>query len=122
MNPREVAHRYWEAVRNRDWPRAWACLHPRFRAIWPVTRECFDRATFIRVNEEYPAPDWQLQVERLEVLGEEVVSVVCVTDGPRWFFCTAFFSFADGQIIAATEYWADGAEPPGWRRGWSSSA
>ncbi len=117
QNHVHIIRRYWETIEARDWKRAWFALHPRFRATWPVTKESFDRATFMRINEEYPAPNWHIKIERVNVVDDGVVSVVCVTDGPQWFYCTSFFLFEGEQVIAVTEYWADGAEAPAWRNG-----
>jgi len=112
----QVVREYWKAVEARDWQRAWASLHPDFVATWPVTRERFSRQEFIKVNEEYPG-EWHIHVDRVHALGEEVVSVVTVTAGPQWFCAVSFFEFEGLLVTKAKEYWADGVEPPDWRKG-----
>lgn len=111
-----IIRRYWEAIEARDWTRAWSVLHPDFRVQWPVTKEAFDRAAFSKINEEYPDPNWHITIIRVNAMEEGVVSVVRVTDGPKWFYCTSFFSFEGEMVIEAIEYWADGTEAPEWRK------
>ncbi|WMJ23313.1 nuclear transport factor 2 family protein [Paludicola sp. MB14-C6] len=84
---------------------------------WHNTNEKFTINNFITANSVYPG-NWEIEVQRLEEIGDLVISVVLVTskeDGTS-FYATSFFQFKDDSIIEISEYWSDNGEPPQWRK------
>lgn len=106
----------WAAVARQD-GEAMACFFAPDAVInWHCTNERFTLAEYLRANCEYPGR-WSGEVERVEDLGEGAVCVarVWAADGGPSFHCVAFYTFRDGKITQADEYWGDDGPPPQWR-------
>ncbi len=100
---------------QRDWDRAAECLHLDVVVRWPHSREVFrGRDNFIGMNLAYPG-NWRIEVERIEVIGKQVMSIVSVSEGDDVFHAVSFFDVKDGLITDATEYWCSPEERPEWR-------
>jgi hypothetical protein len=115
MQLTDIVKTYWLALDARDWGQAWSFLDEDFEADWPVTKEHWNRAEFIKVNQEYPG-NWQIEIERVEALNHGVLSIVRVRIEEQYYYATSVFEFRDNKVKRVTEYWADGAEPPEWRK------
>jgi ketosteroid isomerase-like protein len=114
----ETVRQFWRHFDAAEFERAGALLHTNFTALMPNTRERYpDSASFIAFNRAYPGR-WYMEIERLQVIGDEVVSVVRVFDRPRTasFHAITFFKVEDGLIVQLTEYWSEDMEPPEWRK------
>lgn len=83
---------------------------------WHNTNEKFSDEEYIRANCEYPG-DWCGEVERIELIGNIIVTVARVwsSDNSRSSHVTSFFEFNDDKIISLDEYWGDDGLPPQWR-------
>ena len=84
---------------------------------WHNTNEQFSVDEFTIANCEYPGK-WHGQVERIEVVSEDlVITVARVWAADDEFSCHAvsFFRFKDAKIVQLDEYWGDDGPPPKWR-------
>ncbi len=108
---------FWVAVLRQD-PEG---IRPFFRESahvnWHCTDEHFTVEEFIRANCEYPG-NWDGEVERIEHIGDLVVTVTRVyeKDTGQSFHAVSFFRIADGKIAALDEYWGDDGDAPQWRQ------
>lgn len=85
--------------------------------LWHNTDERFTLEEYLTANCKYPGR-WRGEVERVEQMGELVVSVARVwqADGSPSFHCTSFYRVKGEKIIRADEYWGDDGPAPEWRR------
>lgn len=72
---------------------------------WHNTNERFSAEEYIRANCEYPG-DWRGEVERIELVGNLVVTVARVwsSDNSASSHVTSFFEFNGDKIISLDEY------------------
>ena len=107
---------YWDAILRQDADEIRAYFHPDADIRWHNTNEHFNVDEFIQVNCEYPG-DWAGNVERIEMLGDLVVTAtnVRVADGSLSFHVVSFMKMRDGKIASIDEYWGDDGLPPQWR-------
>lgn len=84
---------------------------------WHCSNERFTVAEYVRANCEYPG-DWDGEIERTEMLGEGIVTVVRVfpTNQSASFHVVSFLRLKDGKTCELDEYWADDGDAPEWRR------
>lgn len=98
----------------------WNNIHKYFddEAIinWNNTNEKFSLAEYVRANCEYPG-DWSIKIERLECVGNLVITVVKVQlkNDDVSFHGTSFFEFNNDKIKLLNEYWGDDGKAPQWR-------
>lgn len=81
---------------------------------WHNTNERFDVAGFVKANCNYPG-SWQSDVERLEILGDLLITVCRVwnKEGDSFHVCS-FIQLQNGKISRIDEYWGDDGEAPDW--------
>lgn len=108
---------FWSAVLAQRADDIRAFFHPAAYVNWHCSNEHFTVEEFIRANCEYPG-DWDGEVERVVVAGEQIVTATRVypKDRSAFFHVTSFIQIKDGKITSMDEYWADDAEPPLWRK------
>lgn len=108
---------YWLAAARQDAAGMRAFFHPEAIISWHQTNERFTLEEFIRANCEYPG-SWEGQVERVEVQGDLIITVVHVwsPDLRASAHAVSFFTLRDSLIAALDEYWGDEGEAPAWRR------
>lgn len=118
--PRQVVARFWETMQTNDFRAAAELLDEAFVLEWPQSGERIrGRASFIAVNERYPAAGpWRFSVHRLLADGPEVATDVSVTDGALWARALTFSTVRGGLIVRQVEYWPDPYEAPAWRAAW----
>lgn len=116
LSPDQVVLALWTALEQRDWDRAGSLLTPDFRCEFPQSRECFDRDRWLWVNRAYPG-DWHLEVRRVLVQGDAVVTETEVRIDGRVDTALSFFTVRDGRIATLREYWPEPFEIPTWRLG-----
>jgi len=83
---------------------------------WHNTNEMFTVDEYIIANCEYPGK-WNGTIERIEEIGDTVITVVRVHDIEEKIsvHATSFIKFAQGKIIEIDEYWGDDGKVPKWR-------
>ncbi|MEJ1088222.1 nuclear transport factor 2 family protein [Microbacterium sp. Mu-80] len=110
MTAAELLHGLMSAIDERRWGDLERYLHEGFSCRYVHTGESFDRATWIRLNAEYPGFD-RLIVE--EIVGEPDAAACRshVTsrsgDEVNHFECATFVRVRDGLIEQMTEVWTD---------------
>lgn len=109
-------HRYWRAALAQRAPEMAAFFHEDAVIRWHNTNELFTVPEFIQANCQYPG-QWAGEVERVEELGDPVITAAHVWSADRTVSChaTSFFRLQSGKIIALDEYWGDDGPPPQWR-------
>lgn len=107
---------FWESVLIQDEKKIRKYFHENAYINWHCTNEHFNVNEFIIVNCEYPG-DWDGEIERVEVLGDLIITVTNVypTDRSSSYHVTSFLKIRDDKIISMDEYWADDGSAPQWR-------
>lgn len=121
MSSADLVHELWTRFEAREWDAAQALLAPDFTCEWPHSGERMrGAAAFIAVNREYPE-GWAIRVVRVVAQGDQVVSEIEVTHGPKVFHAASFFTVAAGKLARVTEHWVEAGheEPPAWRARWT---
>lgn len=94
-------------------------LPARFVAHWPQTREVIRGAdNFIQLNKNYPGV-WRCQVLKIVEAGDQVISVVKISDDETAVYATSFFEFRANELLGVTEFFADEDDPPFDRTRWA---
>jgi ketosteroid isomerase-like protein len=121
MQPQRVIEELWARIQARDWAGVGELIAEDAVIEWPVTGERIaGRANYLAVNREYPE-GWSIRVLRIVAAGDQVASEVEVPHRDLGVFRAAsFWTVADGQVSAGTEYWTSpGSDPiPAWRAGY----
>lgn len=107
---------FWKSILIQDEKKIRKYFHENAYINWHCTNEQFNVDEFIIANCEYPG-DWDGKVERVEVLGDLIITVTNVypTDRTSSYHVTSFLKIQDDKIISMDEYWADDGSAPQWR-------
>lgn len=99
---------YWKAVLTQDAANMRKYFHASAYINWHNTNEHFTLEEFIRANCEYP-DKWDGEVERVEEIGDLIISVTHVYDVNQTvsFHAISFFQIKNGRIVSIDEYWGD---------------
>ncbi len=107
---------FWRDIfeQNADEIRGYFCEDAYVN--WHCTNEHFTVEEFVIANCEYPG-EWDGEVERVEKMGNLMVSVTCVypKDKSISFHVTSFILMSNDKIMSMDEYWADDGSAPQWR-------
>ncbi|MCY1713779.1 nuclear transport factor 2 family protein [Caproiciproducens galactitolivorans] len=105
---------YWEDITKQDEQRLreYFCEDACIR--WHNTNEQFNVEEFLRANCDYPGK-WDGTVERMEQIGNLVITVVHVWTEGMSFHVTSFMKMNGNRIVAIDEYWGDDGCAPQWR-------
>ena len=108
---------FWRAVLQQDAPAIRGYFHENARINWHCTNECFTVEEFIRANCEYPG-EWDGEVERVEVMGDLLVTAtrVYTRDKTAFFHAVSFIRVREDKILSMDEYWGDDGPAPQWRQ------
>ncbi len=82
---------------------------------WHNTNERFTVDEYINVNCAYP-DNWCEEVERIEELGELIITVTRVYNNNVSFHAVSFIKFKNDKIVSIDEYWGDDGVVPEWRK------
>ena len=110
------------AIDDHRWSDLAGFLHEDFSCRYVHTGETFDRASWIRLNAEYPGFE-HLRVEEIVGDADHAACRSHVTgrgnDGLDHFECATFIRVRDGLIGRMNEVWTDVAQtaPAGTRPG-----
>ncbi|GAA2905248.1 hypothetical protein GCM10017596_01440 [Microbacterium keratanolyticum] len=114
------------AIDDRRWDDLAGYLHDDFSCRYVHTGESFDRASWIRLNAEYPGFE-HLRVEEIVGDSDRAACRSHVTgrgrEGVDHFECATFVRVRDGLIHEMTEVWTDVSQtaPVGTRPDTTSS-
>jgi ketosteroid isomerase-like protein len=110
----EIIKEFYKRMNANDFRLASQMLVEDYVLEWPQSNERIrGRASFVAVNEEYPAGGrWSFAINRIVGNATEVVSDVSVTDGTQMARAITFSTVQDGQIVKQVEYWPDNYEAP----------
>lgn len=108
---------FWKAVLEQDRAAIKGFFHDTAYVNWHCTNECFTVDEFIQANCEYPR-DWDGEVERIECLGNLIITATHVfpKDRSSSFHVISFFRIEGEKIVSVDEYWSDDSETPLWRK------
>lgn len=121
LGPADVVRGLFERMQARDWDGAATLLSPSVRIEFTETGERFDGADFLAMNRAYPE-GWTIDVVETVAAGTRVAAQVRVAHGDDVFWCAGFYEVVDGRIASGVEHWVTqhSAEPPAWRRRFTS--
>jgi hypothetical protein len=116
MKRKQIINCFWRDVAKQDEGALRAYFWEDAFIRWHCTNEHFNVNEYIIANCEYPG-NWGGQVERIEEIGNLLISVtrVWLTDENISFHVTSFFEFNEDKIVELNEYWGDDGTPPQWR-------
>jgi hypothetical protein len=116
VEPKELITGLWNAMDRRRWHEIADYFCSDAAIFWHNTNERFTVPEFVEANSSYPGR-WTIQVERLEEIGDLVISVVDVAsvEGGQSCHAVSFFELEGGRIRTLHEYWGDNGRPPQWR-------
>lgn len=106
---------YWQKVAKQDREGLALLFNADAKIRWYCTNEEFTTEEFIRVNCDYP-DDWNGEIERLDIAGEQIITVTRVWSKSVSFHVCSFFQFKGDRISQLDEYWGDDGEAPTWRQ------
>lgn len=106
---------FWVCMDKQKWTELADYFSPSATIHWPNTGEVFDVQSFVLVNSQYPG-NWRIGIERIEKMGDLIVTVVKVSDENQSLHATSFFEMDGDSIIKLQEYWGEDGPPPEWRR------
>lgn len=120
MNPKDVVLRFWKTMGSNDFFAASELLHDDFILEWPQSGERIrGRENFAQLNTAYPSGGvWTFAVERIIAEGDNVATVITVTDGTRTDRAITFSTVRDERIWRQVEYWPEPFDAPAWRANW----
>lgn len=116
MKRKQIINNFWRDVAKQDESALRAYFFEGAFIRWHCTNEHFNVDEYLIANCEYPG-NWSGQVERVEEIGNLLISVtrVWLTDEKISFHVTSFFEFNEDKIVELNEYWGDDGNPPQWR-------
>jgi len=117
MDKTKLITKYWNDAleQNRDELRDY--FLPEAQVKWHDTNELFTLDEYIIANCEYPG-NWRGEVQRIEVMGDTVITVtrVCAKDNSITLHAVSFFKFENDKILTLDEYWGECTDIPQWRQ------
>lgn len=116
MEIKIVIKEFWKAIVQQHPDEIRSYFKETAIIRWHNTNEEFTVDEFIRANCEYPG-NWDSEVERIEEMGDLIITVTRVFSSDRSFsvHATSFLQMEDGKIASMDEYWGDDGEIPKWR-------
>ena len=113
---KETVINFWDDVIYQNEDKLRTYFMPNAIIKWHNTNECFTKEEYIIANCEYPGK-WCGEVEKIEVIGDMVISVTRVwsEDNRSSHHATSFIKFFEGKIITLDEYWGEDGVAPQWR-------
>lgn len=115
MDTERFITQYWNSVVTQDEEELKQYFHEDAGVRWHNTNEQFTVAEFLRANCDYPG-SWRGKVERIELIGNSVITVTHVWTIDMSFYVTSFFEIKGDKIKNLDEYWGDNGTAPQWRK------
>ncbi len=114
MDAQKIMTQYWRYIAEQNAEKLSSFFHEGAYICWHCSNEQFTVPEFIRANCEYPG-EWNAEIERIEQVGNIIITVAHVWSGDISFHAVSFFKMVQGKVIALDEYWGDDGEAPQWR-------
>lgn len=114
MDINQFLKQYWVDVAAQNEEELKTYFHENACIRWHNTNEEFNLSEFLRANCDYPG-NWDGEVERVEQIGNTMITVTHVWTEEVSFHVTSFFEMIDGKIKSLDEYWGDDGTAPQWR-------
>lgn len=114
MDAQKIMTQYWKYIAEQNAEKLGSFFHEGAYICWHCSNEQFTVPEFIRANCEYPG-EWNAEIERMEQVGNKIITVAHVWSGEMSFHAVSFFKMEQGKVIALDEYWGDDGEAPQWR-------
>ncbi len=117
MDKKVIVKNFWKDVASQSASSLLKYFQENAIVNWNNTNEKFTVAEYIRANCEYPNK-WNGEVERIEEIGNTVITVARVWQVPEGVsvHAVSFFQFnSSNKITLLNEYWGDDGIPPQWR-------
>jgi hypothetical protein len=107
----QILRALWSRIDLQDWAGLGDLLSPGAKVRYLHTGEVFDRATYVRLNAEYPGR-WHVEVSDLVSGDGRAVSSARVYHDTESHYVATFATVAEGRITELTELWAEPATVP----------
>lgn len=114
MDKNEFIITYWSHIAAQKEEELKEYFHENACIRWHNTNEEFNVSEFLRANCDYPGC-WKGEVERIEHLGNLIITVTHVWSDQISFHATSFFEMAADKIKTLDEYWGEDEKAPQWR-------
>ena len=116
MDKKEFVIKFWEDVVAQNAKKLKSYFLYDAIINWHNTNERFSVEEYIIANCEYPG-HWCGNVERVEIVGDLVISIarVWLVDNDDSFHAVSFFKFQGNKILCLYEYWGEDGVGPQWR-------
>jgi hypothetical protein len=105
---------YWGHIAAQNEEALKKYFHENAHIRWHSTNEEFNVSEFLRANCDYPG-SWSGEVERIEHLGNLIITVTRVWSEKISFHVTSFFEMDEDKIRTVDEYWGEDEKAPQWR-------
>ena len=116
MDKKLIVKKFWKDVASQNASALREYFNENAVVNWNNTNEKFTVEEYIIANCEYPNK-WSGEVERIEEMGDTVITVARVWQVPEGLslHAVSFFEFTNNKITLLNEYWGDDGMPPQWR-------
>lgn len=114
MSINQFVIQYWNHIAAQNEEELKKYFHDNACIRWHNTNEQFTVSEFLRANCDYPG-SWNGEVERIEQIGNIIITATHVWSEENSFHVTSFFKMAAEKIMALDEYWGDDGTAPQWR-------
>ncbi len=111
---KEKINEYWKYILSQNAEKMSEFFDENATINWHNTNEKFTVQEYIKVNCAYPN-DWCGEVERIEEVGELVITVTSVHNKKESFHAVSFIKTKNDKITCIDEYWVEDGEVPQWR-------
>ena len=114
MDIKRFVVQYWNHIAAQNEEELRKYFHENACIRWHNTNEQFNVSEFLRANCDYPG-SWSGEVERIEHIGNIIITATRVWSEEKSFHVTSFFKMTEEKIGALDEYWGDDDIAPQWR-------
>ena len=116
---REAIGRFFEALREGDYPILLEVLTPDATTRWPQSGELMTGAmSCVRVYQNYPGGPPKYQVRRISGGGDAWVAELVADYGDERSYTVSIIEFEGSRIARMTDYFGPRFPAPEWRQEW----
>lgn len=114
MDVNQFIIQYWKHIAAQNEEDLIKYFHEDACIRWHNTNELFNVSEFLRANCDYPG-SWNGEVERIEHIGNIIITAAHVWSKESSFLVTSFFEMLEDRIKVLDEYWGNDDTAPQWR-------